>query len=141
MSTTLEETVERDEGLEVSEIPTIKLSPSEIISYGPDWLKSQRESDESQQWPDYLDKAYMNSRGVWDPDRWHSKMKRGSTPPPGEKDDKQVKGNGERPSSSLSEGKVSANYYYLDSSIISSYRAEKVMPRIGSKLSSRMASF
>ena len=32
------------------------------------------------QWPPYLDQAYKNGRGVWDPDRWHLDRKRGETP-------------------------------------------------------------
>lgn len=32
------------------------------------------------QWPPYLDEAYKNNRGVWDPDRWHLDRKRGETP-------------------------------------------------------------
>ena len=31
-------------------------------------------------WPPYLDQAYKNGRGVWDPDRWHLDRKRGETP-------------------------------------------------------------
>jgi hypothetical protein len=34
------------------------------------------------QWPPYLDAAYKNGRGVWDPDRWHLDRKRGETPEP-----------------------------------------------------------
>ena len=34
------------------------------------------------QWPPYLDQAYKNGRGVWDPDRWHLDRKRGETPEP-----------------------------------------------------------
>ena len=34
------------------------------------------------QWPPYLDQAYKNGRGVWDPDRWHLDRKRGETPDP-----------------------------------------------------------
>jgi len=35
-------------------------------------------------WPDYLDPAYKNNRGVWDPDRWHLEQKRSETPIEGE---------------------------------------------------------
>ncbi|XP_029662383.1 eukaryotic translation initiation factor 4E transporter-like isoform X1 [Formica exsecta] len=31
--------------------------------------------------PAFLDNAYNNSRGVWDPERWHSDRKRSDTPP------------------------------------------------------------
>ena len=39
----------------------------------------------SNKWPSYLDEAFKNNRGHWDPDRWHQNKKRGSTPPPEEK--------------------------------------------------------
>ena len=39
----------------------------------------------SQKWPDYLDEAFKNNRGSWDPDRWHQNKRRGSTPPAEEK--------------------------------------------------------
>ena len=39
----------------------------------------------SQKWPDYLDEAFKNNRGSWDPDRWHQNKRRGSTPPIEEK--------------------------------------------------------
>lgn len=34
----------------------------------------------AQIWPPYLDPAYKNNRGVWDPDRWHLDQKRSETP-------------------------------------------------------------
>jgi len=34
----------------------------------------------AQIWPPYLDPAYKNIRGVWDPDRWHLDQKRSDTP-------------------------------------------------------------
>ena len=45
----------------------------------------------SNKWPDYLDEAFKNNRGIWDPDRWHQNKKRGSTPPPEDKGDKEAK--------------------------------------------------
>nr|XP_033329376.1 nuclear factor of activated T-cells 5-like isoform X2 [Megalopta genalis] len=35
--------------------------------------------------PDFLDISYNNSRGVWDPERWHSGRKRSDTPPKDER--------------------------------------------------------
>ncbi|XP_061933532.1 eukaryotic translation initiation factor 4E transporter isoform X3 [Apis cerana] len=35
--------------------------------------------------PDFLDTSYNNSRGVWDPERWHSGRKRSDTPPKDER--------------------------------------------------------
>ncbi|XP_024222140.1 eukaryotic translation initiation factor 4E transporter-like isoform X10 [Bombus vosnesenskii] len=35
--------------------------------------------------PDFLDTSYNNSRGVWDPERWHSDRKRSDTPPKDER--------------------------------------------------------
>ena len=86
-----------------------------IISYEPAKLKELREAKGSRTWPAYLDKDFLNAKGLWDPDRWHQGRKRGSTPPPGEKppprERRPLRGEGdggeERPNSSLSmEGKV-----------------------------------
>lgn len=77
---------------------------SSLVSYSSDVLyQIKDEVPHCQRWPKYLDESFKNTRGKWDPDRWHQNRKRGSTPPPtagggGEKD---------RPTSSLStEGKV-----------------------------------
>ncbi|KAK2585472.1 hypothetical protein KPH14_010130 [Odynerus spinipes] len=35
--------------------------------------------------PDFLDTSYNNTRGVWDPERWHSNRKRSDTPPKDER--------------------------------------------------------
>jgi len=48
-------------------------------------------------WPAYLDPLYKNSRGVWDPDRWHHEQKRSETP-------QDEEGKKSRPTSSLGEG-------------------------------------
>jgi len=53
-------------------------------------------------WPPYLDPSFKNSRGVWDPDRWHHHQKRAETP--GEEEEKQRGGNRSRPASSLGDG-------------------------------------
>jgi len=56
----------------------------------------------AQIWPAYLDPAYKNSRGVWDPDRWHLDQKRSETPVLEKaKDGERTK---DRPSSILAEG-------------------------------------
>ena len=50
--------------------------------YSKDDLMQLRTAVISQKWPSYLDEAFKNNRGTWDPDRWHQNKKRGSTPPP-----------------------------------------------------------
>ena len=50
--------------------------------YSKDDLMELRTAALSQKWPSYLDEAFKNNRGTWDPDRWHQNKKRGSTPPP-----------------------------------------------------------
>jgi len=60
--------------------------PSEdLITYTADQLFALKEVTLSNKWPSYLDEAFKNNRGHWDPDRWHQNKKRGSTPPPEEK--------------------------------------------------------
>ena len=56
-----------------------------MITYTADQLFALREVALSTEWPTYLDEAFKNNRGQWDPDRWHQNKKRGSTPPPEEK--------------------------------------------------------
>ncbi len=95
---------------------------AKITSYSIDFLLSVREKvSHVDVWPEYLDDAYKNQRGKWDPDRWHQNRKRGSTPPPGEerpdrdrerdRERRPTRGSGaageERPNSSLSsDGRV-----------------------------------
>ena len=51
----------------------------------------------ARQWPPYLDPAFKNNRGVWDPDRWHLERKRGETPVQGEaRDEAEVRKEGPR---------------------------------------------
>jgi len=54
----------------------------DILMYSKDDLMELRTAALSQKWPSYLDEAFKNNRGTWDPDRWHQNKKRGSTPPP-----------------------------------------------------------
>ena len=58
-----------------------------LLSYSADFLHSMRNDERDMKWwPEYLkDDAFKNSRGKWDPDRWHQNRKRGSTPPPPER--------------------------------------------------------
>ena len=60
-------------------------SSSDLIAYSADALLKLRTVMMSQKWPDYLDEAFKNNRGSWDPDRWHQNKRRGSTPPIEEK--------------------------------------------------------
>eukprot|EP00088_Acartia_fossae_P068576 TRINITY_DN872_c0_g1_i2.p1 TRINITY_DN872_c0_g1~~TRINITY_DN872_c0_g1_i2.p1 ORF type:complete len:1010 (+),score=359.78 TRINITY_DN872_c0_g1_i2:207-3236(+) len=53
-------------------------------------------------WPPYLDPAYKNARGFWDPDRWHADQKRSETPEMEEDGERKEKVR-ERPTSSLGE--------------------------------------
>ena len=67
---------------------TVSASPassSDLIVYSADALLKLRTVTMSQKWPDYLDEAFKNNRGSWDPDRWHQNKRRGSTPPAEEK--------------------------------------------------------
>jgi len=48
--------------------------------YSHSLLKQLQEHPLARQWPPYLDPAFKNARGVWDPDRWHLERKRGETP-------------------------------------------------------------
>ena len=54
----------------------------DLIMYSAEELMQLRTAVMSQKWPSYLDEAFKNNRGTWDPDRWHQNKKRGSTPPP-----------------------------------------------------------
>ena len=64
----------------------VKLPKLDLIMYTADELIELRTAVMSQTWPSYLDEAFKNNRGSWDPDRWHQNKKRGSTPPPSEGD-------------------------------------------------------
>ena len=59
--------------------------PERVYSHG--LLLELKEHPLARQWPPYLDPAFKNSRGVWDPDRWHLERKRGETPVAGETKD------------------------------------------------------
>ena len=48
--------------------------------YSHSLLLELKEHPLARQWPPYLDPAFKNARGVWDPDRWHLDRKRGETP-------------------------------------------------------------
>jgi hypothetical protein len=82
-------------------LPRSSVPPS--ISYTASDLRKIREDVAfCKRWPHYLDEAFKNQRGQWDPDRWHQNKKRGSSPVADSKGPA-----GERPNSSLSnEGKV-----------------------------------
>lgn len=54
----------------------------DLIVYSADQLMQLREVAVSKAWPSYLDEAFKNNRGTWDPDRWHQNKRKGSTPPP-----------------------------------------------------------
>ena len=56
-----------------------------LRSYTSHELHSYRMGRAAQRWPDYLDAAFANARGNWDPDRWHQNRRRGSTPEPEER--------------------------------------------------------
>jgi hypothetical protein len=98
---------------------------SKVVAYTIDYLHSVRDAlGKGAQWPDYLDEAFKNSRGKWDPDRWHQGRKRGLTPPPpedrAERDRRPTRGTmagrgeEERPNSSLSaDGRVSRHNHCL----------------------------
>ena len=60
----------------------MKLPKLDLTMYTPEELMELRMAVLSQKWPSYLDEAFKNNRGVWDPDRWHQNKKRGNTPPP-----------------------------------------------------------
>ena len=70
----------------------VKLPKLDLIMYTADELIELRTAVMSQTWPSYLDEAFKNNRGSWDPDRWHQNKKRGSTPPPSEGDKISEKG-------------------------------------------------
>ncbi len=55
-----------------------------LLVYSSKDLKKLRQKKVSNKWPSFLDADFKNSRGVWDPDRWHQGRRRGSTPPPKE---------------------------------------------------------
>ena len=59
--------------------------PERVYSHG--LLLELKDHPLARQWPPYLDPAFKNSRGVWDPDRWHLERKRGETPVAGETKD------------------------------------------------------
>lgn len=59
--------------------------PERVYSHG--LLLELKDHPLARQWPPYLDPAFKNSRGVWDPDRWHLERKRGETPVAGESKD------------------------------------------------------
>lgn len=85
---------------------------SDFKSYSVDNLLSLRESPFCRKWPEFLDESFKNSRGNWDPDRWHQNRKHGSTPP---FDDKKQ----DRPGSSLSvEGKVTLVNLLFDFALV-----------------------
>ena len=56
------------------------LGPRPERVYSHALLLQLKEHPLARQWPPYLDPAFKNSRGVWDPDRWHLERKRGETP-------------------------------------------------------------
>merc|ERR1719394_724667 len=56
------------------------LGPRPERVYSHSLLLELQEHPLARQWPPYLDPAFKNSRGVWDPDRWHLERKRGETP-------------------------------------------------------------
>ncbi|KAJ9587638.1 hypothetical protein L9F63_018932, partial [Diploptera punctata] len=35
--------------------------------------------------PEFINPAFLNNRGIWDPDRWHEERKRSETPPEAER--------------------------------------------------------
>lgn len=55
----------------------------------------------AQIWPDYLSAVYKNTRGVWDPDRWHLEQKRSETPVAKEDGDKREEKEGEKEPESI----------------------------------------
>ena len=76
---------DQDQPETTSESPPSSSSSSDLIAYSADDLLKLRTVMMSQKWPDYLDEAFKNNRGSWDPDRWHLNKRRGSTPPVEEK--------------------------------------------------------
>ena len=58
----------------------VVLGPRPERVYSHSLLLELQEHPLARQWPPYLDPAFKNSRGVWDPDRWHLERKRGETP-------------------------------------------------------------
>ena len=60
--------------------PVSVLGPRPERVYSHATLLELQEHPLARQWPPYLDTAFKNSRGVWDPDRWHLERKRGETP-------------------------------------------------------------
>ena len=76
---------DQDQPETTSESPPSSSSSSDLIAYSADDLLKLRTVMMSQKWPDYLDEAFKNNRGSWDPDRWHQNKRRGSTPPVEEK--------------------------------------------------------
>ena len=60
-------------------VPVV-LGPRPERVYSHALLLQLKEHPLARQWPPYLDPAFKNARGVWDPDRWHLERKRGETP-------------------------------------------------------------
>ena len=76
---TVEESVtEEKENMDTEESTT---TISNLIAYTADELMKLKTVGLSKKWPSYLDEAFKNNRGTWDPDRWHQNKRRGSTPP------------------------------------------------------------
>ena len=91
----------------------MKLPKLDLIMYTAEELKQLRTAPLSQKWPSYLDEAFKNNRGTWDPDRWHQNKKRGSTPPPSE-DKLSDKGSKKDETSEAGVNKVGNNLFFKD---------------------------
>jgi len=72
------------------------LGPRPERVYSHSLLLELKDHPLAKKWPPYLDTAFKNQRGVWDPDRWHLDRKRGETPVMGENKDLDVRDAGGR---------------------------------------------
>ena len=81
----IDDTPDKVEDDHTETVSASSASSSDLIVYSADALLKLRTVTMSQKWPDYLDEAFKNNRGSWDPDRWHQNKRRGSTPPAEEK--------------------------------------------------------
>jgi len=72
------------------------LGPRPERVYSHSLLLELKDHPLAKKWPPYLDTAFKNQRGVWDPDRWHLDRKRGETPVMGENKDPDARDAGGR---------------------------------------------
>lgn len=77
----LDSVVEPLEGVRPVCEEVVVMVPRPELVYSHSLLLELKNHPLAKVWPPYLDPAFKNSRGVWDPDRWHLDRKRGETPP------------------------------------------------------------